>query len=78
MNDKNEKAEKHESIEKPAKKSERLQKTLTVEDLAQVMGGAADTEEGTLKVGGETKYTQRESRFPPVIGGTGGILIGGE
>ena len=78
MNDKNEKNDKSETIEKNAKKSERLQKTLTVEDLAQVMGGVADTEEGTLKVGGETKYTQRESRFPPVAGGGGGILIGGE
>jgi bacteriocin-like protein len=63
--------------DKTAKKSERLKKTLTVEDLAQVIGGVADTEEGTLKVGGETKYTQRESRFPPVVIG-GGILIGGE
>ena len=54
--------------DKTQKKSDQLKKSLTVEDLAQVIGGAADTEEGTLKVGGETKYTQRESRFPPVIG----------
>jgi hypothetical protein len=63
--------------DKNVKKSDRLKKTLTVEDLSQVIGGAAETEEGTLKVGGETKYTQRESRFPPVIGGIGGgVLIG--
>lgn len=66
MNDKNDK-------NATAKKSDRLQKTLTVEDLAQVIGGVADTEEGTLKVGGEEKYPQREGRYPPVIGG--GILI---
>ena len=49
-------------------------KTLTVEDLAQVVGGAATTEDGDLKVGGETKYPQREGRYPPpVAGGIGEV-----
>jgi len=44
-------------------------KTLTVEDLASVMGGATKGgEEGTVKYGGETKYSQRESRYPAVVG----------
>ncbi len=64
MNDKNVKNDK-----KP------LGKTLTVEDLAKVIGGAdGETEEGTLKVGGEQKGRQRESRYPPVIGGFGTIV----
>jgi hypothetical protein len=53
----------------------RIKKSLTVEDLAQVVGGTEDGggEEGTLKYGGETKGKQRESRFPPVAGDIGDI-----
>jgi hypothetical protein len=49
------------------KKDKNELKTLTVEDLAGVVGGLAvsgTTEEGNVKVGGETKFTQRESRYP--------------
>jgi hypothetical protein len=50
-------------------------KSLTVEDLASVVGGATSGgEEGTLKYGGETKYSQRESRYPVVGGGVLGPI----
>jgi hypothetical protein len=51
-----------EKSEKNPKKSDAL-KSLTVEDLAQVVGG--DGEDGTLKYGGEIRGPQRESRYPP-------------
>jgi len=50
-------------------------KILTVEDLAAVVGGATSGgEEGTLKYGGETKYSQRESRYPVAGGGVLGPI----
>jgi hypothetical protein len=50
-------------------------KILTVEDLAAVVGGATSAgEEGTLKYGGETKYSQRESRYPVADGGVLGDI----
>ena len=55
-------------MEKKNKKGELSEKTLTVEDLIRVVGGADKGGGGTSDPGGEIKYTQREGRYPPVKG----------
>jgi hypothetical protein len=59
------------------KKPEQNMKSLTVEDLAKVVGGAAASEDESP--GGEIEYTQRKSKYPEskttISTSGGGILV---
>jgi len=62
--------------EKNGKKSERMQHTLTVEDLAQVLRVVVDGDEHGMESGGEMTYPLGDGRHRPVVRGGCGPFFG--